>query len=436
MSQERQDPSDRERGLTPREPPSGKEQALGTPFAAMAEALRANAEALHRIDQNQRKIAESLEKGERATKLVANTRALNETFRGLSDIQRGLLDAVVSDRGRGRGLPFAFAAIAILAALLGFLLYERWTGAETVSRELYDQSQQAKEGLTAQVGDLRARLAELDRRAAALDLDLGERDEALAAGKRELAELGRKRSELESELATKEARLREYLSVKEVADRTGAVEVRNIQLEGENRDLRDKLERTETERNRLLELLGEEKIANRGPDPKEIIRRAEEMGIVRSKEEREKEARIEGPDGPGTLTPGLRRRVRRQLNHLLQQAPGEEAYELIDFQGIEKGTRLTDVKVARYRNAAMLNSLNSKELEVVIDVEEDTVELRFKSGYIVNTGRPTDKIPFGEDGHFVFLREAGATDWLERSGTLVRLGEGGTLAWKTGALLK
>jgi hypothetical protein len=436
LSQERKEQPEEERGLTPHEPPSGKEQALGAPFAAMAEALRANAEALHRIDSNQRKIAESLEKGDRAQKLVSNTRALNETFRGLSDIQRGLLDAVVSDRGRGRGLPFAFAAIAILAALLGFLLYERWTGTETVSRELYDQSQQAKEGLTAQVGDLRARLRELDRRAEALGSKLGERDEALAAGKRERADLERKRSELESELATKEARLREYLTVKEVADRTGTVEVRNIQLEGENRDLREKLGRTEIERNRLLELLGEEKIANRGPDPGQILKRAEDMGVVPARKELEKEAQIPGPDGPGTLTPGLRRRVRRQLNHLLQQSPGEEAYELIDFKGIEKGTRLTEVRVARYRNAAMLNSFNSKELEVVIDVEEDTVELRFKGGYIVNTGRPADRIPFGDDGHFVFLRQAGAADWLERSGTLVQLAEGGRLAWKTGALLK
>ena len=93
---------DGEKGLTPvDETPGG----VGTPFAAMAEALRFNAEALQRIDANQRRLSENLEKSEKATQMVASTRALNETFKGLSEIQRGLLDAVVRGRnGGGMGL--------------------------------------------------------------------------------------------------------------------------------------------------------------------------------------------------------------------------------------------------------------------------------------------------------------------------------------------
>ena len=97
-------PNGGDRGLAPVEPPESVERTLGAPFAAMADALRANAEALQRIDSNQRKIAESIEKGDKAGQVITSTRALNETFRGLADIQRGLLDAVVSDKDRANPL--------------------------------------------------------------------------------------------------------------------------------------------------------------------------------------------------------------------------------------------------------------------------------------------------------------------------------------------
>ena len=71
-----------------------------------------NAEALHKIDSSQRQMADSLRKSDKVTQVVTSTKALNETFRGLGEIQRGLLETLVKDRnGRGGTSPIAFVVI-------------------------------------------------------------------------------------------------------------------------------------------------------------------------------------------------------------------------------------------------------------------------------------------------------------------------------------
>ena len=411
-----------DRGLQPVKPGQHDSAVLGVPFAAMAEALRANAEALERIDSNQAKIAESIEKGDRASRVITSTRALNETFRGLSEIQRGLLDAVVRERGRGRGLPFAFATIAILAGLLGFLLYDRWTATETVPRAVFDEVRKASEAHAERVSDLRAAAQGTSSEAVALKRRLEDRDRALVDSEREKETLERKSGQLRNDLDAQQSRLKNFLAVKDIADRVGAVEVRNSQLENENRTLRRRAERAEQERERLLVLVGDKKIEERTTDP-ELIRKAlEEKGAL------EKEPK---PD-PTMVLSMTRRRMLKQLNQLFGQTPGEETYEILTFAGLKDGTTLLDVRIGHYRNAGLLSSLHCKELEVVVDPKKDTAELRLRNGYISVTRRPLQKIPFDDAGHSIFLRKIGLKAWLERAIIPVHVQKGGLLRWKPG----
>lgn len=403
--------------------PVPERHAVG-PVAAMAEALRVNAEALRRLDASQKSLREAVEKGERAQQVVASTRALNETFRGLSEIQRGLLEAVVKDSGRGRGLPLAFAAIAVLAALLGFLAYERLRADDAVPRDLYEAARSAGEAAHGELGELRASAAGGREREAALRADLERRNGELADAERTSASRKAEIERLEAELGTREERLQQYLSVKEVADTAGAMQVENLRLQGENRRLREQLDRSEAERAWVLEQLGRYKMDAKGGDPEAIRQKALAMGVI-------KEPEPPAPEGTLPLDGTSLRLVKRHLNRLLGQAPGEEIYELLDVGSVEQGTTLLDVKVGRYRSQRLLNSLSCKRLEIVVSPERDTVELRFHEGTITNTATPRDRIPLSEDGHSVFLRSLGVKAWLEDVGAEVGLAPDGRLTWKT-----
>jgi hypothetical protein len=391
----------------------------------MAEALRANAEAIRRLDSNQRRIADSIEKGDKATQVVASTKALNETFRGLSQIQRGLLDAVVQQRGRGAGPGgvFALVAVALLGAVLGILAYERLTRDDNVSRLVFESAREEGQAAIRERDELRERLREAESRAAAARDALDRTGERNAETESVRQALEEQVGELRGELEAQESRLKNYLAVKDVADRAGAVEMRNVQLERENRDLRARLQRQERELENVLVALGERRLSERGPDPEAIRASARRQGVI------PEEPGSPAADGPEVLTPSARRLLRRQVNHLLQQVSGEEAYELLAFGGIVDGTTLTEVKVGCYRNATLLNSLSCKELEVRVDLEGGVLELRFQDGYIVSTRRPTKRIPIGEDGHSVFVRGVGLKEWLAQAS--VEVGEDGRLTWKT-----
>jgi hypothetical protein len=405
-----------ERGLRARP----EESALGVPMAAMAEALRMQAEAIEKIDRSQRKIAESIEKGDKAHQVITSTRALNETFKGLTEVQRGLLESIVRDRGRSRGLPFAVITIALLAGLLGLLVFERFSSDRTVPRAVFEQLRASYEDRADRLSELRATMEASSGNLDALRQQAAESDRRADALQRSNESLERKNHQLSEDLGAKESRLKNYLAVKDIADRVGTVELRNGRLEQENRALRGKNTKLAQERDNLLTMMGEQKIDARGRDPEKIKQAAQDQGVLPKKPH--------PAPTPDQITASTRRRLRRALNGLLQQAPGDEAYEVISFQGLDKtGTRLTDVKIARYRNARLLNSLHCKQLDILVDAAKDTAELRLRDGFISVNGR---ELPFEEQTHSIFLKKVGFKAWSERSQLPAAVGPDGRLAWQ------
>ena len=198
--------------------------------------------------------------------------------------------------------------------------------------------------------------------------------------------------------------------------------MRNAQLENENRSLKYRAERAEKERERLMIMMGEKKIAEHGPDPKLVEAALKKSGKLPQSRK---------PD-PDALVSIDRRRVLKQLNALLRQAPGEETYEILSMVGIRRGAILTDVQIGHYRNASLLNSLHCKELEVFCDRGKDTVELRCKKGFLSVTRQPGKRIPLDEAGFSIFLKEVGLKRWLERAVIPVEVSKGGRLTWKHG----
>jgi len=412
-------PSSDEKALQPYHDPA--ERSVAAPLAALAEAMRANAEALRRMDAGQRKMAESIERSDKAQQVVASTKALNETFRGLSEIQRGLLDAVVRTReGAARSPGLVFLAVGGVAALLAVLVYAQWMDGRTVGRSVYDQVREKADDLAAANRDLESQLDGRDR-------DLRGRREAYETKRRELegasADLAGKVKALEAELETKTARLENFLAVKAQADLAGGLQIRNMGLEREVRELKERVETLQKERKDLYGYFGDKILDMKGGDPEAIKAVAKKLGKYK---EPELPAR---PGGPFPLAGTAKRMVVRQLNRLFPDA--EEAYDVIDVGKVADGWRFQEVTLTRHRRGRLVNSFRCKELTIIVDVAKDTLEVRLKDGFMTNTGRPSEQIPLGADGHSIFLPEAGIKAWLSHASQSFAIGAKGRLTWKS-----
>jgi hypothetical protein len=410
-------PDDEDRALKAPEPLGG----LPAPLAAMAEALRANAEALHRLDRSQQRIAESIEKSERAQQVVTSTRALNDTFKGLSEIQRGLLDTLVKSNGGGRGAsPLLLLLAAILSALLSILVYDRWISERTVPVGRLAEARAEADGLRARLEETKTQATAAQARDREAERQLTQRDEALSAAGRGAAEAAAKAERLERELREKETRLEQFLAVKAQADLAGALQIQNAGLEREVRDLKERIAGLERERANALEVFGEKLLDIRGVDPAELKALAGKMGLY-------EEPAARPPPGVVNLSRSLERLLVQQVNRLLPDDI-EESYDLVHATALVEGQRLADVTLTRTRRGMIVNSLAAKEMVIHLDPDSDTVELRLKEGEITSPERPGERVPIPADGHSIFLRGANVKEWLRREGDRVAV-ESGAVTW-------
>jgi HAMP domain-containing protein len=409
-------PEDEERAL--KAPDQG---GLPAPFVAMAEALRANAEALNRLDRSQQRIVESIEKSERAQQVVASTRALNETFRGLSEIQRGLLDSL-ANRGKGGGgaSPLLLVLAALLSGLLCVLVYDRWISERTVPIERLAEARADGDALRARIEEMKTAASASDARERDLAKRIASQEDALTAAGKGATESADKIDALKAELKEKDARVEQFLAVKAQADLAGALQIQNAGLEREARDLKEKVEALERERANALEVFGEKLLDLRGADPQAIKAIAERMGIYQ-------EPAARPPPGVVTLSRSGERLLVNEVNRLLPD-DGEESYDLVHVGSVADGRKLSDVSLTRTKNRMIVNSLMAKEMTIRVDPEADTVELRLKDGEITNPVRPGDRIPIPAEGHSIFLRGAGVKEWLRREGDRVAL-DAGEVTW-------
>lgn len=395
---------------------------LPAPLLAMAEALRANAEALHRLDQSQKRIAESIEKSERAQQVVASTRTLNDTFRGLSEIQRGLLDAVVKNgKGGGGASPLLLLLAALLSGLLCVLVYDRWASERTVPVGRFEAERMENDNLRASVQQMRADAAAAAARETELERKIADGDQALVAAGRATEEAVAKTRDLEQELREKETRLEQFLSVKAQADLAGALQIQNAGLEQENRNLKERIGGLERERANALEVFGD-KLVELGDrvDPEKLRAMANKMGLYQ-------EPAAKPPPGVVNLSRSAERLLVTQINRLLPDA--DESYDLVHVGQLVEGKRFTEVTLTRTKNRMVVNTLSCKEMTIHVDPDGDTVELRLKDGEILNPMRPGDRVPIPAEGHSVFLRAAGVREWIRREGDRVALGDGGQVVW-------
>src|SRR5262245_27695509 len=96
---------------------AGSSRAIAEPLAALAAAFQANVEALRRSHEVQADLGRALQRADRSEALLQSTGALNETFRGLTQVQRSLSQRIeTSDKEARTGRWFL--PVLVLAALV------------------------------------------------------------------------------------------------------------------------------------------------------------------------------------------------------------------------------------------------------------------------------------------------------------------------------
>jgi len=213
-----------------------------------------------------------------------------------------------------------------------------------------------------------------------------------------------------------------FIQVKEQADAAGALMLANEQLQRENRDLRQQVDRLRTENEGLWRKLADSTLAGKLGDPEAILKRARKMKII-------PEEAASKPRTTGRTTRELTL-IRRKLKRLLESAASSQGYELLRLKGVREDTALLDIEVGRYEKHLSVGSIVCKELEIRLDADKDTVELRFMDGYLANLSKPGEKIELDPMGHSVFLKGVGVKNWIEWVGPAVTIAPDGLVSWK------
>ncbi len=406
--------------------PATDGDVLPAPLAAMAEALRANAEALGRVDDGQRRLADTIERTDNAAQVVTSTRALNETFRGLSEIQRGLLDALVKSRRESGGsgvIILGIVAAALVGALLGALAWDHFSPRDDgqaraeLNRLKTDAERQDRE-----IADRNARIREAERQDRSLRAELKGRDEELAAAARTRDGLKEQNRELEGNAANNRAKLENFVHYKHQADRAGELSQTNLILGQKNRQLREQVNHLEKEREKLYGWMGDKLLEMKGGDPEAIMRAAQAKGILKKPKPKPE------PGGPVALNSSRERLVKGAINRLLPDS--EESLQVVKIGAITNGSSFRDVIVARYRVGRMVGQIVCEEMTIHLDPGSGTIELRCLRGQIVNSGRKGGQIPIGDSGHSEFLESEGIKNWLRRSRAIAEVHADGLLSFK------
>lgn len=357
------------------------------PLKDLADAFRENSEALRTLAEGQARIGRRLERSDRSEAVIQNTRALNETFRGVQRVQERLVTRLEDERRRPFALLlFTFLGVAaVLGGLLWFLLgwlsdRERETGKEGYA-VLAGELARRDEGIAGLREELLARAEELGRQR-----DLAEERRAAVAGLEE--EVGRLSAELEgvpgmrsalSDALRESARLTAELARKDelligLRDELSAAGDAERSAKAKAAELEERL--AEAER-RLVELVRRESSPEASPAP----------GMPASSAEPPPAAGAPPfvPEGAVTDPAGLER-IRSVLNRLLSAAGGSDLYEVESLGGVRGTTLYALVLVLRDEAGAVAKRIEAGEGRVVLAAAQRRGELRLRNGHIVYYG--------------------------------------------------
>lgn len=379
---------------TRREEASGHGEGL-VPRDQVAAAIRMQAEVLHKLDEKQDRIENAVKDGRRTEMMIASTRALNESFRGMQRVQQGLLERLHRREGRGilAGLLWLLGAGMVAGAVV-------W-GVDHVSG-LVQAGRGQEAGLVpgARVRDMEGRLAALREENRGLEGRVKALDERGTELEERLADLRRQRDRA---LAAEREVLRSKEALRAELD---AWKVRAHEAEASAARLTDRLlarDRLMTELSGTLQRLRGAGAASPGEG---------ESGSSGTPERGEQtgNAAPRDPEGSSPLAPG----VLQSINELLARHQGDIRCRLCGASGTSDGA-LTDVVLeVRDGSGDLDRRVEAEELRFRVAGRLDAVTLLFRRGdvtYAMDLGRKL-KSPFYKGRYELTLAGIDRRAWL------------------------
>ncbi len=391
------------------------------PLAALAAAFQANADALRRSQDMQAELGRALQRADRSEVMIQSTGVLNETFRGLTSVQRALLQRVeTADKEAKSGrwfLPIlVLGALAVTGAGLTLVVRRM----QEVERDVIgnaDVASQIKASLTEGVAEGRTNAE------AAFAVERRVYEERLARLETELASARTERDTRASELkeagSTLQGLTGEVMTARAESLRARAMEEELLRLrtDGALKDpelerLRRELADVKRDNAGLRQRLADLGIGRGTPDPVAEAPRPDDPGAVPAPAM---------PPGTSPEDPTAPRdrggvdRARGRLNELLMgAAAGRPDYlQLVSVGGVG-GNRLTNVMAARYSaNGKLMSYFKAKDLRVNVHRSRRVVELVFTDGAIEYAG---NSLPFAGGTYTAVVAEGGQADVWTRSG--------------------
>jgi hypothetical protein len=398
--------------------------SLAAPLAALAAAFRANAEALARSQEAQADLGRALQRADRSEMMVQTTGALNDTFKNLSSIQRGLLDRIEESTAESRkGRWFLPALVLVALAAVGVAVWFVLERVDLVARDAAATGDQAdriervgrtarEEGraevrqalgtevalLREEVDRLRAENEALEARAKAAETARDAEREARLSAESDL-------SSQRSEVAAARADL---LARKALEDEVGRLRSEAALRGPEVERLRGELETEKKDAAALRLRLAE---AGLGIDPAASSVPAPQPNAPPPVPSPTPAASPSlGADPTVLRDPRTLDRVRARMNDLLQSGNvgPTDFYQVQSIGGVAP-TRLVDVVAMRYgANGRLLNVVRAKELRVVVDRSRRVVEFAFSDGHLeYNQAR----VPFPDGVYTPVVAEGDLSAW-------------------------
>ena len=401
-------------------------RAISEPLAALAAAFQANAEALRKSQEMQAELGRALQRADRSEVLLQSTGALNDTFKGLTTVQRTLVQRLDTQDDAARAgrwfLPLlVLAAVAVVGAGL-WLVVKRMEEMEqdvVGNADVATQLEASYERGLDQGRKERGAVADAERQGLADRANRLEQDLASVTAEREakaaaLTQVQDETASLRGEVLTARAdALRAKALEEEVGRLRTEAAVRDPEVERLRRELTAEKATAATLRSRLAEM----GLASRVPEGGASTPPAPTPSPVAPSDS----DAVPVPGSPGPLPAAApvdgafdRRgldRARERMNTILQQTAGSGDYlQLMKVGGVD-GSVLTDVVATRYgANGRVVNFVRARTLRITADRLNRRVEFSFADGSL---DYGPNSVPF-PGGTFA---------------TVVASGEEATVAW-------
>ena len=366
-------------------------RAIAEPLAALAAAFQANAEALRRSQEMQAELGRALQRADRSEVLLQSTGALNDTFKGLTNVQKSLagrIDASEKAAREGRwflpvlvlaALAVGGGALALVVQRMGALEQDVVGSGDIATRLDEAQRRGHEQGRADAAGafdvERRALLDRVDRVEKDLAAAVAARDERDAAAKQAAADL----LSAQAEVVTGRAdALRARALEQEITRLRADAAVRDPEVERMRRELETERETTAALRKRVAELA----TGRVGPAPADGAPPPSSASAVPTP-----------PPPSGLADPRDVERGRRMLNELLQTSSGGKTdYLQFGTIGGIDGERLLDVMATSYTaGGRVVNFVRARQARVYVDRATRRVEVVFDEGALELNGQ---SVPF------------------------------------------